>query len=230
MRHRKRKRDDRRKNKLRNVSAGLWAGGLGVTSGSVGLVNRALRNQKKSDFYTPAQRAKAKAVARRHGYSFRKDSVLLPKGWALVNPSSGHPIYRGKSIYHHNANKFVLDHEIGHVVASKKRFSANRASFKAIESTVREKNRFVRRAKEAGLALSRPFGDLFAEAEASYGAVKAAKKRGGWKEARRALKFLAPAYGTYVGRAAATAGVLGLTGHFIRKGMKKKNRKNRRIN
>ena len=100
----------------------------------------------------------------------------------------------------------ILLHELGHLKASRKKYSFNRLHKNMADAILRRKSST---AKKIGLVasnlLTRPYMNLGMEAEASYHAIKAAKKVGGLKRALRATRTLAPAYATYV------AGAVGFT-------------------
>ncbi len=97
----------------------------------------------------------------------------------------------------------VLIHELGHLKAARKKYSFNRIHKKIASKILNDK---LSTPKFIGLAasslLTRPYLNLGMEAEASYHAIKAAKKVGGLKRALRATRTLAPAYATYVAGAA----------------------------
>ena len=130
-------------------------------------------------------------------------------------------------------NKYIGFHEMGHILASDRKVSFNRLA-KYMQKTIMGKGNVVdfdkasrfKKTKMLAFGLTRPWTDLGAEAEANIEALRIAKKTGGWKSVRKGLRTLAPAYGTYVGRAALwTGGVMIGYGAVKRAITKRKNKK-----
>ena len=112
-------------------------------------------------------------------------------------------------------------HELGHLKQAERKYSFNR--FLRNQAQALNRERGIRRGVRAlGVAFVRPFTDLGSEAEASYEAIRQVKKTEGTRRALKTFKRLAPAYGTYAARAAATALLYKAGYHYLKSKQKRK--------
>ena len=106
------------------------------------------------------------------------------------------------------SNQAALLHEFGHLKASKRKYSFNWLTRKAAETIYDRKAGIGKKAVAGTWAVARRLGlDVLEEAEATTEALKSIKRVEGTKAALKSLKFYAPAYGSYAGKAMMFGGI-----------------------
>lgn len=130
-------------------------------------------------------------------------------------------ILEPKTVYHSNVSRYVIDHELGHLKASREKGTMNWKQRQMLNKVLGKQKDEIKKLPKLRFAFHSmfvaPFTNLKAEYEATDRAIKAVRRREGKAGVKRAKRVLQPAYATYAGHALFTGGGLAsLVGANIR--------------
>lgn len=181
----------------------LYGKGVGVSIAGAAVGNAVVHTQPKiSAADLESFKIKYSSDWKKAGNPRLIQEPLLPP-LSKMHTRSNLALPKGRLISMSRGNEAVFAHELGHLVSSRKRFSANRLLRKAAISV--DSNKGNRIIKLLGFAQVKPYLDLATEAEATGYAFKKAFQSGGLKKVARFSKVLVPAYASYALTAAGSA-------------------------